>query len=71
MGLLKLLLVGSVLLGAIALMSGVVRLLDEKSDGTVRIRPTVSRPAFRWYVARASSLVSAAPSSRPASRTTR
>lgn len=53
MRLLKSLFVAGVLVAAVALMSGVVRILEEKPDGSVRVAPHVSKPAARWYSSKA------------------
>lgn len=54
---LKFLFVAGVLVAAVALMSGVVQVLEEKPDGSVRVAPHVSKPAARWYSSKAVAVV--------------
>ena len=49
MGLVRVLLVTVVVLGAVGLMTGVLQLFREHPDGTAKFDPHVSHGAATWY----------------------
>ena len=53
MRLVKFAIVVSLLVAVMALASGVVRILDEQPDGTVRVQPAISHAAVKWYATKA------------------